>query len=305
MPPGYLPPASAPSPEDETGTSRFIPGHLWGDPSAVAPLDDSPIVATVDSINDATSMQVDPPPPSQQEQEEEEGDATILRKAEQELMEPRNEHRLFLGAPFIPTSTQGSPKMALNALYGKDMGQTPITEESYFYWRRGKEFTCQFTCFVVCPATYEIFPAGRYQSMALTASGANIGITVDDETGIVWYSRKKEAAQGAAALRYDCWYYRQWQSRNPQAPKIRVFSMDEPYGSPDDDRPSRVLALIPSNILESIQASVERWKVAAEERVLAQERDAMVEVEAEVEATAYRNAYLETRGEGQMNDDEQ
>lgn len=292
MPPGYQPPPSAtttaPDPE-----GRFIPGHLWGDSTLT---ETSPPVATSTVGSPTPTMETDPVP-SPQEDDTKTDDASPSDGARDEEMsaeilgdEP-TENRFFLGAPFIPTTTQGSPKMALNALYGKEM-EVDIREDSYFYWNhRG-----QFTCVVVCPVTYEIFPAGRYQSMALTASGGDIGMTVDD-TGIVWYSRKKEAAQGAAACRYDCWYYRQWLLSNPSAPKIRLFGLDDPYGSPEDDRPSKTLALIPPEIMESIQARIVAWKKAAQERKHAKEQEVVVEVESD----AYRNAYLETRGGGGQN----
>jgi hypothetical protein len=310
MPPGYQPSASAASSkpsadgdgDGEEQSSQFIPGHLWGSITA------SGKKPSTDATN-PTIMQVDPSPSTAVEEgkaKDGEDDASEMILAEEhEFLERTNTNsidveplRPFQGAPFIPTSTQGSPKMALNSLYGKEMGQTPITESSYFYWRRGKEFECQFTCFLVCPATYEIFPAGRYRSTVHTASGADIRMATDEDTGIVWYSRKKEAAQGAAALLYDCWYYRTWLSRNPHAPKTCLFSMDEPYASADDERSAKAVAEIPLTTVESIQAQIEKWKVTAEQRAQNDEQEAMVEVEAtmvEVEATAYRNAYLETR----------
>ncbi len=200
----------------------------------------------------------------------------------------------FLGAPLVPTSISESPKSALNALYGKEMTKTPITDASYFCWdNHGPSHSRGYTCVLVCPATYEIFPAGRYISTATTAANAPMGMWVNDHTGIVWYSRKKEATQGAAAFRYDCWYYRAWLQTNPQAPKCKLFGKDDPYASPDDDRPQRVIAEIPLHIMESIQVQICKWKEQAEQRALEDEREAMVEIE----EVAYRNAYIENRGE--------
>jgi hypothetical protein len=124
--------------------------------------------------------------------------------------------------------------------------------------------------------------------------------TDDDglDVSLVWYSRKIEAEQGAAALRYDCWYYRKWIKNNPQAPKYNLIGMDEPYVTTVEHQ-QRLVERIPPEVMQRIESQIRIWRDSAAVRDLEMETNA-TEVEQDVmieaEETAYRDAYLETRG---------
>ena len=219
-----------------------------------------------------------------------------------------------IGAPLIPTSTQGTPKVILNSLYGKEYHGTPITNASFFSWE-----TIQaagehgFTCVFVCPVTYEMFPSGRYDSMALTKAGKGIRMWKEQEDDededadglggrlfpLVWYSRKMEAEQGAAALRYDCWYYRKWLENNPLAPKKSLIGMDKPYARNEESQ-QRLMERIPVEVIQGIERQIQAWKDKAvvsalelEANIMDAEEDTIIEAE----EAAYRVAYFETRGD--------
>ena len=221
-----------------------------------------------------------------------------------------------VGAPLIPTSTQGSPKVVLNSLYGKEYDGTPITTASFFSWETPQEASQErrgYTSVFVCPVTYEIFPSGRYDSMALTKAGKGIQMWKEeedddddvDEDGfngivpLVWYSRKMEAEQGAAAFRYDCWYYRKWLENNPLAPKYTLIGMEKPYAK-NKDHQQRLMERIPVEVIQGIERQIQVWKDKAAVRALELEANIMEaeqDTNIEAEEVAYREAYFEIRGD--------
>jgi hypothetical protein len=190
----------------------------------------------------------------------------------------------FAGVPFMPTSMFGSPKLALNSLYGKRMVETPVTNAAFFHWDdNGPAHLRKHTCVFVCPETYERFPAGCH--------GEELSkFTVDEEDGIVWYTRKKEAEHGAAARRYDCYYYRQCLALNPLAVPKKHWGLDHPY-----QQGQGPFISFPAHIEEAIQKQVQTWKEAAAKRAeerreqqTALEQTAIEEEEAARDRETYR-----------------
>ena len=98
-----------------------------------------------------------------------------------------------------------------------------------------------------------------------------------DSDGMVWFRRKKEAAHGAAAVRYDCWYYSEWLTQNPDAQRIKFFGLDEPYARDEWESTNaaseRRVLTIPPHVRESIQSRVQDWKDAAEIRRLSEREE--------------------------------
>jgi hypothetical protein len=189
------------------------------------------------------------------------------------------------GVSFMPTSSAGPPKRALNGLYGKRMGETPVTNEAFFHWDdNGPSHLRKYTCVFVCPESYERFAAGRQGE-------EHSKFTVDEEDGIVWYTRKKEAEHGAAARRYDCYCYRDCLARNPQAvPKLHQ-GLDHPY-----QQGQGPFISFPAHIEEAIQKQVQTWKEAAVKRAekkreqqTALEQAAMEEEEVARDRETYRD----------------
>ena len=314
MPPDYKPP-----PQPEIDTSRLVSGELWGVPRPLGSTEDvertNRAAAATQPFSEQGSsiMELDSPHgadsspslmgdafPARNRDETNDPIEMEATRASPVVSDP------YRGAPIMPTFAQESPKQALNGLYGKRMPQTPITNDAYFYWSKcGYDDSLPpFTCVLVCPATYELFPAGRYQSITITKSGRSMEASVDEKTGLVWYSRRKEAAQGAAALRYDCWYYREWLKVNPHAPKMRHFGLDDPYAyaSEDDERLLRIRSQLPEEVAEDIDKKIAEWKHAAEKREreeahttmqIAQEEEHEARMEAE--DTNYRESWREAR----------
>jgi hypothetical protein len=193
----------------------------------------------------------------------------------------------FAGVPsfFMPTSMFfGSPKLALNSLYGnKQMGETPVTNTAFFHWDdNGAPHLRKHTCVFVCPETYERFPAGRHGEELSNKNSKNpITFTVVEEDGIVWFTRKTEAEHGAAARRYDCYHYRKFLALNPQAVPQKHWGLDDPYQQ--GQGPS---ITFPQYIEEAIQKQVQKWKEAVAKRAeskrepqAALEQEAMMEEE--------------------------
>lgn len=135
------------------------------------------------------------------------------------------------------------------------------------------------------------------------------------------------AKQGAAALRYDCWYYRKWLENNPDAPRYNLIGLDPPYPRSEEDDENNIdinhdddsrqhhhrhfIECIPVEIMQQIERQIQKWKERAFIRQL--EQDALkMEVEHDnqvlAEEVAYRDAYMESRGGrpsfGQYDEDE-
>jgi hypothetical protein len=195
------------------------------------------------------------------------------------------------GTPIYPTSMFGSPKLALNALYGKEMKEVPqVTNESFFHWHdNGPSHRRKFTCIFVCPVTYEKFSAGRF--------GEASKFVVDEETGIVWFAQKKLAEHGAAARRYDCFVYRKCCAMDPtneNVPKAIHCCLDFPYKP--EEAPQ---VLIPEDVGRGIEERVIQWKTEAviwaekkRFKQLALEHRAMEVEEAGLERQSYREQRL-------------
>jgi hypothetical protein len=69
--------------------------------------------------------------------EEEEGhmaeEATDDEETGMEVIVEERPSNPFAGVPFMPTSSYGTPKLELNALYSKHMGETPVTNAAFFH----------------------------------------------------------------------------------------------------------------------------------------------------------------------------
>lgn len=281
-------------------TSRLVPGHLWEttlSPSENAALRESvigmeepPLVwghvqphqAPTENSNSSTTNHLG---------DDEDNGLT----ATSTLDRPASRGDSFTkwnAGPLIPNPrTHAYPKQAVQALYDKHMPETPVTDEAYFLWNKiGDGMTPPFTCVLVCPSTYEIFPAGRFEPFAQTKSGKKIDLTVDEKSGIVWYSRKKEAAHGAAALRFDCWYYREMLKQNPEGQDTFQIGKDQPYDE-DDERSGTLRSYIPDSIFRDIQAQIAEWQEAAVQRQMQNEAESIMEQE----NVAIRDDYIEAR----------
>jgi hypothetical protein len=128
----------------------------------------------------------------------------------------------FSAIPFFPTSSEGSPTLAFNSLYGKEFGGAQVTNSAFFFWDDdGPTHMRRHTCVFVCPGPYERFPAGR--------QGNSEKFTLDKNSGLVWYTQKKLAEHGAAARRSDCYYYRKCCELNPEAEPVKNWGLDIPY----------------------------------------------------------------------------
>jgi hypothetical protein len=189
----------------------------------------------------------------------------------------------FSSIPFFPTSSEGSPKLALNSLYGKEFGGAQVTNSAFFFWDdNGPPHMRKHTCVFVCPVTYERFPAGR--------QGNSEKFTFDETSGIVWYNQKKQAEHGAAARRSDCYYYRKCYELNPEAEPVRHWGLDISY---NEGRGPPVL--LPAAIEEAIVVQVQLWReevaIRAEQegaRQLELEQAALEEEEARLDVQTYR-----------------
>jgi hypothetical protein len=218
-------------------------------------------------------------------------DATIQTASAAQVSSEPTAINPFQGTPFYPTSMFGSPKLALNVLYGKEMKEmTQLTNESFFHWDdQGPPHKRKFTCVFVCPVTYERFPASR--------SGKASKFVVDEQNGIVWFAQKKLAEQGAAARRHDCFVYCKCCAMDPtnqNVPRAIHWGLDPPYKP--DEAPK---VLIPEDVEKKIEAQVIEWKKEAvirkqKERAkqLALEQRAMEVDEAALERQSYREQRL-------------
>jgi hypothetical protein len=208
-----------------------------------------------------------------------------VAQTEQKVPAPEPSRKnMFEGVPYFPTSTFGSPKLAMNALYGKEMGNVNLPNTAFFHWDDNglsHMHMRKHTCVFVCPITYERFTAGRH--------GDSSKYIVDDK-GIVWYTKKTLAEHGVAARRYDCYVYRKHCTLGRKADPQCNFGSDAPYqlglGPP---------ILVPPEVEESIEAEIQQWKREAEMRAeqerarkLALAQEAVVEKEAMQERQAYR-----------------
>jgi hypothetical protein len=189
----------------------------------------------------------------------------------------------FSAIPFFPTSSEGNPKLALNSLYGKEFGGAQVTNSAFFFWDDdGPPHMRRHTCVFVCPVTYERFPAGR--------QGNSEKFTLDENSGVVWYTQKKLAEHGAAARRSDCYYYRKCCELNPEAEPVKHWGLDIPYNEGKGPH-----VVMPEAIEEAIEAQVQLWReeaaVRAEQEGVRQfelEQAALEEDEVRLERQTYR-----------------
>ena len=208
-----------------------------------------------------------------------------VAQTEQEILAPEpSKKNPFKGVPYFPTSAFGSPKLALNSLYGKEMGNVSLPNTALIFWDdNGPAHLCKHTCVFVCPVTHELFAAGHQEDSSKY-------IVVNDK-GIVWYTKKKLAEHGAAARYYDCYVYRKHCALDPKAQPQGNFGLEFPYqlgqGPP---------ILVPPGAEEESEAVFQQWKREAEmlaekerTRKLALEQEAADEKEAIQDRQAYRD----------------
>lgn len=116
-----------------------------------------------------------------------------------------------------------SPKNDLYALYGNAPRNRQINVDNYISWNDGgPDHLLKWTSIFICPRTGEIFKSGRYGDPgSYRASSCN-----NEE--IIWYTQKKLAEQGAAALALDCQNFRDSSNASAASTPDRLGD-DEPY----------------------------------------------------------------------------
>lgn len=237
-----------------------------------------PIVSKMSYVDWMSPSQKRSRPPEERMEADEEN----IPEETEATTEDEKDENVLKGVPFFPTSSFGTPKLALNSLYGKQMG-IMLPNNAYFHWDdKGPPHLLKHNCVFVCPITYERFPAGCY-------GNPNMYTIIN---GIVWYKQKKLAEQGASARRYDCYVYRQNLEENPMAIPKCNFGSEKPYKEKEGP-----VVLVPEEIEDKILAAVEQWTIEKEERAenerlkkLALEEEAVYQDHLDQENQAYRDA---------------
>lgn len=118
-----------------------------------------------------------------------------------------NERRVTAPVDYpLPGYNESTPQGELICNYasrdGLNQNQIQQIKNHYTVWSNGdKPHLAKFTCIFSCPVTGEHFASGNWES----EKGVSIACIID---GVWWYSRKKNAIDGAAARALDCFSLR-------------------------------------------------------------------------------------------------
>lgn len=102
------------------------------------------------------------------------------------------------GIQYPHQEQSAAPKSLLYALYGKK--RIVIQQDSYVTWSVGEAHIPSWTSVFVCPFSGEVFKAAPYRNA--------VASPCPNGSSLVWFSGKKQAEHGAAALAYDCLVHR-------------------------------------------------------------------------------------------------
>ena len=111
--------------------------------------------------------------------------------------------------PILPQTIK-APKNCLSVWYGRRHKDFIFCANDCFVsWHCGPDHERYFTCIFTCPSSGEKFMCGTYhdaRDIKITQEKVKDG---DDTVTVVWYRRKKDAENAAAARALDCFSYRE------------------------------------------------------------------------------------------------
>lgn len=112
--------------------------------------------------------------------------------------------------PILPLSI-GAPKNSLSVWYGRRHKDFIFCANDCFVaWHIGPDHERYFTCIFTCPSSGEKFMCGTFGDRSkLKITHEKVKGDDNSTVAVVWYRKKKDAENAAAARALDCFSYRE------------------------------------------------------------------------------------------------
>mmetsp|Transcript_6262 Transcript_6262/g.11840 ORF Transcript_6262/g.11840 Transcript_6262/m.11840 type:complete len:243 (+) Transcript_6262:94-822(+) len=111
--------------------------------------------------------------------------------------------------PILPQSIM-APKNSLSVWYSRRYKDFVFRANDCFVsWHCGPDHERYFTCVFTCPSSGEKFTCGTFGNEAIKKTTEEKVKDGDDIVTVIWYRKKKDAENAAAARALDCFSYRE------------------------------------------------------------------------------------------------